>query len=164
MQIKTPIFVVSVILLVPFVYGFSIIPDVCAAAQHPRYQTGNCTGSQDTGMTCCWREPIEGSILGQKYCQTCTTTYDPKTKLHTEVCTSPTKQASANDPSGSLPDLNQDLTTERLPGGGVFKAPDTNNAIQEESQNTTNLARDGLSEEDMGEIVDRMKNSSKSPE
>jgi hypothetical protein len=36
--------------------------------------SANCSTSAPTStssMTCCWREKIPGSILGEKYCQTC---------------------------------------------------------------------------------------------
>ena len=52
MQTRPVIFVVAVVLLVPFVYGISSIPDVCAAAQNPGYtQSLECTGSDETGKS-----------------------------------------------------------------------------------------------------------------
>ena len=35
--------------------------------------SGNCSwsGPNDKYQTCCWREKIKGSILGESYCQKC---------------------------------------------------------------------------------------------
>lgn len=114
MHSNSAIFAVSTILLVPFLYYAASMPDACAAAHHPRYASGTCTGDDNTGKTCCWREQKEGSILGDTYCQTCTLSYDAKTKVTTEKCGLVTKQ------------LMKPPTTDEsgpLQGGGVLEEP-----------------------------------------
>jgi hypothetical protein len=121
MHNNSAIFAVSIILLVPFAYATFSISDACAAAHHPRYATGTCTGDDNTGKTCCWREQKEGSILGDTYCQTCTLSYDPKTKLTTEKCGLVTKQLikpPTTDESGPLQ------------GGGVLEDPATSPKLE----------------------------------
>lgn len=47
---------------------------VFAERPDPRYTTsGSCSwsGPFDKYQTCCWREKIKGSILGETYCQKC---------------------------------------------------------------------------------------------
>jgi hypothetical protein len=77
MQSRPPIFVVSAILLVPFVYGISAIDDACAVPKDPNWgKVGNCqiisAGGSDDIMECCWEEP---DILNQgktiTWCQRC---------------------------------------------------------------------------------------------
>ena len=48
MLIKPSIFAVSVILLVPFVYGISVVPDVCALPPAPGYSGSD--GEKDCCM------------------------------------------------------------------------------------------------------------------
>ena len=42
MDSRSVIFVVTAVLLVPFVYASSSIPDVCAEPQDPNYGLGSC--------------------------------------------------------------------------------------------------------------------------
>lgn len=148
MNSRPEIFLVATVLLVPFLYYTSSISDACAAISAPGFRSSqNCNEKvmkEGSEKTCCWREPIEGSILGQKYCQTCTEKCSPDQKSCTETCTFPEKKASATDPSGTLPDLNQDLTTERLPGGGVFKVPETNLTFSETDISSSNTSNNTL--------------------
>lgn len=47
---------------------------VFAERPAPEYSSsGNCSwsGPNDKYQTCCWREKIKGSILGESYCQKC---------------------------------------------------------------------------------------------
>jgi hypothetical protein len=187
MEFKFVIFIVSAVMLVPFVYGAPIIPRVCALPPDAGYTgSGTCgawTTNPSTGedqRTCCWteREHVPGKILAKEvnYCQTCNAAGECKAKV---------KQLS---PSANIPEqedgvLQQPKITPK--SGGVLEQQlpdknltlnkfydknlgqlqnnnsDTNNAIQKESQNSTNLERDSLSEEDMKNIVDRMKNASR---
>lgn len=157
MNSRPEIFLVATVLLVPFLYATSSIPDVCAEAQHPGYSSSaSCTGSDDTGKTCCWREKVEGSMLGEKWCQTCTTKPTPDGKGASTTCTWPKKQASAIEPSGNLPGLNQDLTQDRIPGGGIFKVPETNLTFSQtdnsstSSNNTLAQLQSDLEEDEVG--------------
>lgn len=77
MSIKTPIFFVSVILLVPFVYAASYISEVCAVPPDPKWgKTGECrqisTGDRLNTMECCWQE-ADISNPGETitWCQRC---------------------------------------------------------------------------------------------
>jgi hypothetical protein len=75
---KRVIFMILPLLFVPLVYGMSSTPDACAAPPDSRWESGNCTDDEVTytgvaiKKTCCWREKIPGSILGETYCQQCT--------------------------------------------------------------------------------------------
>jgi hypothetical protein len=80
MQIKTPIFVVSIILLVPFVYAASYVSEVCAVPPDPKWgKSGECiviqSGESDKIMECCWQEQ---DILNPgktiTWCQRCSDT------------------------------------------------------------------------------------------
>jgi hypothetical protein len=192
MEFKFAIFIVSAVVLVPFVYGAPIIPRVCALPPDQGYSgSGTCgalTTNPSTGevtRTCCWteKEHVSGQILPNKvnYCQTCNTDGECKAKV---------KQLS---PSDNIPEqeggvlqqpkitpksdgvlqqqlADKNLTLNKFSGKNLGQLQqlepnnnfDTNNATQEQSQNTTNLARKDLSDEDMKDIVNRMKNSSKS--
>ncbi|MDP9488595.1 MAG: hypothetical protein M3P28_00110 [Thermoproteota archaeon] len=135
-----PIFVFSTVLLVPILYYVASIPDACARPGSPGYYSSqNCSGSllSKEGRTCCWREPIPGSILGEKVCQTCKEEAKPGGVI-SETCGPQTKQSAARQPSETLPDLNQDLTTDRLPGGGIFKVPDSNVTLSQTDNSSNN--------------------------
>jgi hypothetical protein len=75
---KRVIFMILPLLSVPLVYGISSTPDACAVPPDSRWEGGTCTDDEvtSTGVvtkkTCCWREKIPGSILGETYCQQCT--------------------------------------------------------------------------------------------
>jgi hypothetical protein len=99
MEFKFVIFIVSAIVLVPFVYGAPIITQVCALPPDPGYSgSGTCgalTTNPSTGeiqRTCCWTERVHvpGKILAQEvnYCQTCTID---------GVCKAKVKQLSPSD-------------------------------------------------------------------
>lgn len=62
MQIRLVIFILTGVLLVPFVYGISSVPEVCAAPKDPNWgKTGECrnisVGEGQQVMECCWQEP-----------------------------------------------------------------------------------------------------------
>lgn len=132
MNSRPGIFATSIVLLVPFAYATLSMQDACARASHPGYDKATeCTGSQDTGKTCCWREPVEGQMLGVKYCQTCTTKCDSKGTC-TETCTRAEKQAMERpDLSGPLEEGNIQGSNITTPDSdqktGIFKDPTENN-------------------------------------
>jgi hypothetical protein len=80
MQSKPVIFVFTVILLVPFVYGISSISDVWALPPSSGYSTSGTCGaktSNEEGLskqTCCWKQR-SGTSAGPgpevTVCQTC---------------------------------------------------------------------------------------------
>ena len=56
------IFLLTGVLLVPFVYGLSSVSEVCAAPKDPNWgKTGECrnisVGDGQQVMECCWEEP-----------------------------------------------------------------------------------------------------------
>lgn len=138
MQFRYVLFVVTAVLLIPFVYATSSIPDACAEVSSPGYQSSkDCTGekSDSKGKTCCWRAN-EGGVLGVEYCQTCKITCD--SKQCSETCGHPEKQLvkpPTADESGPLgeggvledpttpPKLGQDVFPN---GGGVLEQPENN--------------------------------------
>ena len=68
MQNRSMIFAVSIVLLVPFLYYTTSIPNTCAVPPDPKYLGSlQCTTSDDGKhrVSCCWKE-------GEKtFCQTC---------------------------------------------------------------------------------------------
>src|SRR5687767_1902034 len=135
MHNNSAIFAISTVLLVPFLYYTASIPDACAADSR-YYTSADCTSHKDGSRTCCWREPIPGSILGQTVCQTCKQVAD-KDSIR-ETCTWPTKQALKVPESGAAgplqeggvledpatsPKLGQDVFPK---DGGVFEQPERN--------------------------------------
>lgn len=70
MHNNSAIFAVSTVLLVPFLYYATSVPNACAVPPDPKYLGSlQCTSSNESGKTrvsCCWKE-------GEKtFCQTCT--------------------------------------------------------------------------------------------
>ena len=62
MQSRFVIFLLTRVLLVPFVYGLSSVSEVCAAPKDPNWaKTGVCgnisVGNGQQVMECCWEEP-----------------------------------------------------------------------------------------------------------
>ena len=77
METRPVIFVSSVLLLVPFMYGLTLLPEACAEPKDPNWgKTGTCKASDDTKrMSCCWREPdITNPGENLIWCQTCDNT------------------------------------------------------------------------------------------
>jgi hypothetical protein len=132
------IFAVSTVLLVPFLYYVTSIPNACAVPNEGYSLSGDCTGKETdkNGKTCCWTA-YEGPDKGKKVCQTC---YE-KTGTdgsYVQYC-SPVKQAAFKSPQTASPlEPQQDLTQDRIPGGGVFKVPETNLTLSETDINSSN--------------------------
>ena len=151
------IFVISGILLVPFIYTTTSIPDVCAEIRDPKYDTGTCTGSKfsKSGQTCCWREQVPGQILGVTYCQTCKAECDSKGDCN-EKCTEKTKQATKvpeGDQSGPLgqggvleqqPTINNS-TLDKFKDRDLEQLQDLEQAEDKDGGNSTFRERDDIS-------------------
>ena len=74
METRPVIFVFSVLLLVPFMYGLTLLPEACAEPKDPNWgKTGVCVESDDRkDMTCCWEEPdINNPGKTVTWCQIC---------------------------------------------------------------------------------------------
>lgn len=75
-------FVVTTVLLVPFVYGFSVVPDTCALPQDPKWdKQGDCWYPEKDKniMICCWERPdAKNPGETETACQTCDTSTNPK--------------------------------------------------------------------------------------
>ncbi len=118
MQSVRSIFVFSTVLLVPFLYYATSVPNACAEpSEGYRLGIGDCSGKETdrSGKTCCWTA-YEGPDKGKKVCQTCYTKTGTDGS-YMQSC-SPVKPAAFKS---TLPGLE---TQDRLPGGGVFEMPD----------------------------------------
>lgn len=58
-KIKFVILVATAVLLVPFVYATSYVPEVCAESKDPKWgKTGECWNVENnTAQMCCWEVP-----------------------------------------------------------------------------------------------------------
>jgi hypothetical protein len=150
MQIEPRIFAVSVILLVPFFYVTSFIPDACAVPPSSGFSTSGTCGAKTTSsdgvskQTCCWKERT-GTSMGPgpevMKCQTCYQS-DIRSPL---ACNDPVVQ-STKVPEDIRPELNSGVQDElptspkfgsRLPPitGGIIEEPmiSSNNSTNETS-------------------------------
>jgi hypothetical protein len=105
------IFISAALILVPFVYATSLVPDACAAIRDPKFDTGTCETNGDK-QTCCWyQKSYPGQFgRGDKYCQTCTYYHDSNGEPY-EKCTEPKKQTIQLAPGAKIP---QDLPELQL--------------------------------------------------
>ena len=75
MLVKRIMSAVVTLLLVAFLFSLQSVSNIFAVPMQQGFKdSANCTTSAPTStssMTCCWREKIPGSILGERYCQTC---------------------------------------------------------------------------------------------
>lgn len=145
MNSRLAIFTVIPVLLVPFLYFTSSVPDVCAAPPSVKWGLSqDCTGALDKGdgiKTCCWKEKdAKGNEVDK--CQSCTY-YDGA--LYCDEVAFP--ESLRPGLSGTLDrgeviegnTTGPNLTEDRLPAGGVFKVPDTNLTFsQTDSSNMSN--------------------------
>lgn len=92
----------TAILIAPFIYAISFVPDVCAAIRDPKFDDGECK-SEGNKQTCCWyQKSYPGQFgRGDKYCQTCTYYHDANGEPY-EKCTDPKKQAIKLPPGSPL--------------------------------------------------------------
>lgn len=156
METSPKFFLISTVLLVPFVYGISFIPDVCAVDPAPGYLNSNTCGAKTTNpetgvtkQTCCWKERTGTSQAPgpeKIVCQTCEDHGRPGENL--VGCDAPVTQAAAPlkpELSGTLDEgqiiegntTDPDLTQDRLPGGGIFKVPGTNATFAEHDNSSS---------------------------
>jgi len=128
MQSRPEIFLVTTILLVPFLYVSSSTPDACA---YPSkwLESVDCYGDLGSGRTCCWTED-SGLNKGKKVCQTCLDFKDEEGASYTKC--GPVAPAASKSP---LPGLE---TKDRLPGGGLFELPETDNSLSENNSSSNN--------------------------
>jgi hypothetical protein len=135
MQCKPEIFLVSAVLIVPFLYYVDSVPVACAYP--PKWlQSSDCYGEKDSGRTCCWTED-SGANKGKKVCQTCVDFIDKEGASQTRC--GPVEPAAFKSPQTASPlEPQQDLTQDRIPGGGVFKVPETNLTLSETDINRSN--------------------------
>lgn len=140
MNSGSAIFTVSLVLLVPFLYYATSIPDVCALPPDPNFGGSGCTSKIENGLTiekkCCWTEPGTGTgliKLREKYCQTCTYSGGQETCEQKELQYMGTPSDSETG-SGVL----QDPSTESHPkasGGGFLD--NLKNKITSSQSNTS---------------------------
>src|SRR5918994_3743145 len=119
-EIKFLIFVLSAVLLVPFVYAFPAIPEVCAVPPSSGFSSSGTCGAKTTNadgfskQTCCWKQRT-GSSAGPgpevNVCQTC---YQGPSITSPLSCNEPVTQA-IKLPEGIRPEQNE----------GVLDAPST---------------------------------------
>lgn len=113
MQSRPEFFLVTSVLLVPFLYISSSIPDACARPA-PGIDT-ICLGDDlsEKGEKCCWK--VTGEKDSHFVCHTCWKKFNDQGSI--ERCTAATT-VTFNNP---LP-----RPQDRPPGGGVFQFPNTN--------------------------------------
>lgn len=142
MHSKYAIFMVSAVLLVPFVYATSSLPYVCAVPASGDYVTSkDCSGTlEGEGIrTCCWEK--DGAIQ----CQSCQRSTD-KDGDPVLFC-GPVVFPGSLRPglSGTLDEgqviegntTGPGLTQDGLPGG-VFKVPERNQTLTQSDNNSNN--------------------------
>ena len=142
MQMRPVIFVFSAVLLVPFVYSLSLIPDACALPPAPGFTTSGDCKSENLGPgkgikeTCCWTEPGTGTgliKLREKYCQSCTTTpgADGKTTCDQKEIQVIGKPPAPEAGSGILQDPSTDSGPKLLQKDGMIFKFENNTASPE---------------------------------
>jgi hypothetical protein len=117
-------YAVGTLLLVGLLVSLQSVSNIFAAPMQQGFKdSANCTTSSPSStssMTCCWREKIPGSILGEKYCQTCY--YGPNGLLTS--CDDKELQyikTPSKDQSNTLPPLQG--------GGNVLQEPSTDSKL-----------------------------------
>ncbi len=145
MNIRAEVFTVIMVLLVPFLYAASSVPDVCAAPREQGWGTTECRLTSDEKYkTCCWHEP-DGDLV----CQTCEadgTNCDPAT----------VEKGSKDIQPGGVPGggVLQEPSSDSGPklfqkDGMVFKLPTENKTAPSEQNSSTNnitISRDLVKE------------------
>jgi hypothetical protein len=121
-----------VTILATSVYTSASLNTSFAAVKDPRWNNGSSCGLTDKNgkQTCCWREPIPGSPLGETYCQACEpegTNCDDKELQY--------MQAPPTSKEGGVPQDGKVLDEPRksppiseqggLPDNGVAEEPQT---------------------------------------
>ena len=146
MLFKRFMYAVGTLLLVGLLVSLQSVSNIFAAPMQQGFKdSANCVTSAPTStssMTCCWREKIPGSILGERYCQTCY--YGPNGLLTS--CDDKELQyvkTPSKDQSNTLPpfqgggNVRQEPSTDsKLPqllqkGGILEKLQENNNTLSE---------------------------------
>jgi hypothetical protein len=137
---------VGTLLLVAFLFSLPSASNVFAMPMQQGFKdSANCTTSAPTStssMTCCWREKIPGSILGERYCQTCY--YGPNGLLTScddkelQYVKTPSKDQSNTLPplQGGGNFLQEPSTDSKLPkllqkGGALEKLQESNSTLSD---------------------------------
>ncbi|HKQ20518.1 MAG TPA: hypothetical protein VJS91_00635 [Nitrososphaeraceae archaeon] len=138
---------VGTLLLIAFLFSLPSASNVLAVPMQQGFKDSkDCTmspGGASSNMTCCWREKVPGSIIGQTYCQTCY--YGPNGLLTS--CDDKELQyvkTPGKDQLNNLPSLQGDdnvvpepSTDSKLPkllqkGGALEKLQESNNTLSDE--------------------------------
>lgn len=114
---------IGTLLLVSFLFSLPSVYNVFAMPMQEGFKnSANCSASAPTStssMTCCWREKIPGSMLGERYCQTCY--YGPNGLL-----------TSCDDKElqyVKTPSKEQSNTLSPIQGGGNTLEPSTDSKL-----------------------------------
>ena len=147
MLVKRFMLTFGTLLLIAFLFSLPSASNVLAVPMQQGFKhSANCTtspGGGSSSMTCCWREKIPGSILGEKYCQTCY--YGPNGLLTScddkelQYVKTPGKDQLNNLPSLQGDDnvLQEPSTDSKLPkllqnGGALEKLQESNNTLSDQ--------------------------------
>ena len=137
-------FVISSLLLVPFLYAFSSVPDACAAPREEGWGGKSCVLSDDEKRKyCCWHEPDDDLV-----CQVCDvdgTNCDgpevyaekgPKDIVPGEGLQEPSRDSG---PGEGLQEPSRDSGPKLLQKDGmVFNLPTENKIAPSEQNSSTN--------------------------
>jgi hypothetical protein len=114
---KSIMFAIISLLAVSLIYS-SFSEVLFAAPRDPRWGSGSTCNFDTPGdtstITCCWREQIPGSVLGEAYCQSCT--WDELTGSYSDC--DPKELQMRPLPEGDLPQAEIVPPNRTLPGGG----------------------------------------------
>ncbi len=129
-------------MFVPLAYATFSIQDACAVPASTGYLfSKNCSGEErdpDKGQLCCWNEK-DSKGKEQLYCQICR---EAKGGLDCDPAVVMSPPPPKPELSGTLEEGNvlEGNATGRLPGGGIFKVPETNLTFSQtdNSSNTSN--------------------------
>lgn len=145
---RSAFFASSVILLVPFLYFASSVPDACAVPpSRGWWDSKNCSGG-DTSMTCCWRENVPGQTLGERYCQTCSIQKDDDGSFTVVSCEDPELQYITTPESQEDNGVLQDPSTgsSSSPKAGGFLENLKNKLALSQSNNSSTSSNNTLAQ------------------
>ena len=126
MHSNSAIFAVSAILLVPFIYATSSIPDVCAVLKDPNWgKSGICGYTDDTEkrMICCWEVGEPPNTV--KSCQVCDADSSSDGNCEPVYLEKPSTGTIDPSPGGGVLQDPSDTTDKPFGslGGGVLQGP-----------------------------------------
>ena len=109
---------------------------VFAERPAPGYSSsGNCSwpGPNDKYQTCCWREKIKGSILGESYCQKCAWVegegYVNCNQKELEMLDTPPNPPASSGPAAPIRDDGTLEQPDNPKGGIPTNSPNNGNGI-----------------------------------